>query len=399
MELGYTLITDPKQPMRLSLSSTQRDTTPDLTFIKNATDITWRNTGDDLGSDHYILEIEILGGGGRTLEHKWTDWDLFRQHRRERSGMTDINDLDEWTATIKADVCGATKTIETHDDIPCIDSKLAHLLEAKKSIKARWKKQRWNHKLRKTVTSLNKAIAQHCALLCRQQWHEICNRIDGQLHQSKAWSLSRHLLDDTKTKSYQHDRMARIIYKAETELGRDELIKRIGAKYLPDHNTETHPAYSGAPNDHLDRDITKAEVELAVRELNTRSAAGPDGISNKALRNLDDASLGALTRYYNEWWRSGRLPHQWKTAKTVLIPKPGKYPHRESTPHLAHSLRGEGSRACPGKPMAGIPGTSRTLSQHHDRLSERPQHTRRHAAAQARNPGAQDQRQPRYSRS
>lgn len=68
------------------------------------------------------------------------------------------------------------------------------------------------------------------------------------------------------------------------------------------------------------------DIDDDIDKLNTRSAAGADLVTNKMLKNLDDLSIEAITQYYNECWRSGRLPRQWKCAKTILIPKPGKPP-------------------------------------------------------------------------
>lgn len=264
--------------------------------------------------------------GGCTIEHKWTDWDAFRLHRRNGPGQTDIEDIAAWTTELRKGIQEATKKIETNESVACVDSRLAHLIEAKKSIKERWKKQRWNRKLRKKVTELNRSIQKHSALLCRQQWDEVCNRIDGSLHQSKAWSLIRHLLDETKTKSYQQNRMAQVMHEAEKSLGKEELIKKLKTQYMPQTETEKHPGYdAGAPNEKLDREITTPEVTQAIRELNSRSAAGPDGISNKALRNLDDSLIEALTKYY-KCWQSAKLPMQWKTART----KAGKPPSIET---------------------------------------------------------------------
>lgn len=59
-EESLILITDPAQPTRTG-SIRDRDTTPDLTFVRvtsNSRLPTWCNTGLDLGSDHYILEIK-----------------------------------------------------------------------------------------------------------------------------------------------------------------------------------------------------------------------------------------------------------------------------------------------------------------------------------------------------
>ncbi|XP_077544116.1 uncharacterized protein LOC144156149 [Haemaphysalis longicornis] len=70
--------------------------------------------------------------------------------------------------------------------------------------------------------------------------------------------------------------MARVMHEAEKSLGRDELIKRLSAKYLPETQAEQHPAYAGVSNEKLDRDITTGEVETTLWELNTR----PPGIEN-----------------------------------------------------------------------------------------------------------------------
>lgn len=80
----------------------------------------------------------------------------------------------------------------------------------------------------------------------------------------------------------------------------------------------------GNDNALLDQPNTVSEVRGAILALRTRSAPGPDGITNKILRNLDDESVEAVTRYMNVCWETGRLPAQWKTAKVVMIPKPGK---------------------------------------------------------------------------
>ncbi|XP_049275768.1 uncharacterized protein LOC125760115 [Rhipicephalus sanguineus] len=44
------------------------------------------------------------------------------------------------------------------------------------------------------------------------------------------------------------------------------------------------------------------------------------------LRNLDDASIHALTDYLQECWASGTIQKEWKCADLVFIPKPGKPP-------------------------------------------------------------------------
>ncbi|KAG0444479.1 hypothetical protein HPB47_013748 [Ixodes persulcatus] len=264
-ELDFILITDPTHPTRIG-NSVSRDTTPDLTFVKNDARgaITWRNTGADLGSDHTVVEISIPEHNDTsTRTHRWIDWDAFRDARNQkRDGDDEIEDIDF--------VHDATKELETDAEIDKVDSRLAHLIEAKQLILNRWKKHRLNRRLRKKVAEFNREIEDHCRVLCLQQWNEICNAADGQMHSGMTWNLLRHLLDETKTKSHQRDRLAKLIHWAVSVHGADEVTRRTIDKYLPTTLTEQHAPYGGLPNEKLDRDIDIEEVRAALHDLNSR---------------------------------------------------------------------------------------------------------------------------------
>ncbi|XP_077523238.1 uncharacterized protein LOC144134142 [Amblyomma americanum] len=315
MELDFTLITDPTHPTRIG-NSVSRDTSPDLTFVKNDVRgaITWRNTGTDLGSDHTIVEISIPEHNDTSIKtHRWIDWDAFRDARSQKTDAdNEIEVIESWTAEIIRSVRTVTKEIETDAAIDKADSRLAHLIEAKQSILSCWKKQRLNRRCRKKVAEVNRAIEEHCRVLCTQQWIEICNAADG----------------SSGTKGT--DRLAKLIHRAVSLHCADEVTRRIKDKYLPTTPTAQHAPYGGLPNAKLDRDIDVKEVRAALHDLNSRSAAGPDLVTNKALKILDDGLIENLAKYFNKCWRAAALPKQWKTAKTILIPKPGKLPDTEN---------------------------------------------------------------------
>ncbi|KAM7284146.1 hypothetical protein ISCGN_001248 [Ixodes scapularis] len=65
------------------------------------------------------------------------------------------------------------------------------------------------------------------------------------------------------------------------------------------------------------------------------------------LRNLSNEAITGITKYINECWRQGQLPRQWKTAKVVLIPKPGKKPQLDA-------LRPISLTSCVGKIMEHV---------------------------------------------
>ncbi|XP_037572179.1 uncharacterized protein LOC119454280 [Dermacentor silvarum] len=270
-DMNLTLITDKAFPTRTG-TSTQRDTTLDLCFVKNIADARWSNLAVDLGSDHFLLAVHFPTVSRKTKTYTWVDWDLFRKIRAERPPPYAAPSLETWTDQLKVDVGKATKTICTDLPTERMDSRLAHLLEAKQSLLARWKGQRLNRWLRKRISELNKSIADHCSTLSKQQWDEVCNSIDG-------YSI--------RPKGPHHPSLVQ--------------------KYLPlpADPSIPHPEYTGTDNTHLDADFSVEEVRRALHELNGRSTPGPDGIPNKLLRNLDEPSVTYLTDTINETWKKG----------------------------------------------------------------------------------------------
>lgn len=125
------------------------------------------------------------------------------------------------------------------------------------------------------------------------------------------------------------------------------MCKRLNDKYLPATPPSPLPSYTGDSNPKLDTDIEKWEVRAVLQKINTKSAAGPDGVSNKALRNLSDGAITALTKFFIHCWRNGALPRKWKEARTVLIPKHGKPPSIEN-------LRPISLTSCIGKALEHV---------------------------------------------
>lgn len=343
---GYHLANDITVPTRQDMSTVRRDNNPDLTFSNNEK-VRWRNTLETLGSDHCILEVTVplKSRASPHRKQRITDWDKFRANLG--TVPENIEDIEAWTAAVLQESKRATTEFETEEDAPDVDSRLAHLIEARNSLKRRWNGQRHNRTLRKRVAMLNREIEKHCETLNRQRWHAVCQEADGQIHKSRTWKLLRHLLDDTKTKSTQQHVLARTLLKARRELGDDEVRRRLDAKYLPATPPSPLPSYEGDVNPELDADIEEWEVRAVLQKINGKSAAGPDGVSNKELRNLSDGAIASLTRYYNNCWRSGVLPRKWKEARTVLIPKPGKPPDIEN-------LRPISLTSCVGKVLEHV---------------------------------------------
>lgn len=337
------LLTDSRYPTRTG-NSVASDTCPDLTFAKNAR-VEWQNTMEDLGSDHRILEttLGIQAYTRRTI--RYVDWDAFRQKQGDRDKPAS---LDEWVASLQEDIKSATKQVAVDQECPRMDRKLAHLFEAKNAILDRWRQKRLLRRLRKKVADLNRQIQDYSAELAQQQWHETCNSADGQMRAGKKWNLLKTLLNETRSTSTQSRALQKAIHLAQKQDSVDCLIDRLAEMYIaPDPSPGNYPAYEGPQLPELDAPFTLSEVRHAAHKLRGNTAPGLDGITNTALRNLDDRSLELLTEEINRIWDVGEVPASWKTAKVVLIPKPGK-------PTDIKNLRPISLTSCVGKLMEHV---------------------------------------------
>ncbi|XP_037504870.1 uncharacterized protein LOC119379639 [Rhipicephalus sanguineus] len=225
---------------------------------------------------------------------------------------------------------------------PRMDSRLAHLGEAKKSIQKRLYRQKHNRNLRRKIAQLNKHIETHCAQLCNQECDEVCDAMDGNINTGKTWKILKHLLDPTATKTAAKAEMTKIRHKYKRSIR--EMGDQIAKLYLDRSPAVEHRDYSGSPNDHLDRDFSQQEIRAVLQAIKTKSAPGPDKVTNKMLRNLDDQATSRLTDYINECWRKGGIPDEWKRSDVILIPKPGK-------PLEIQNMRPISLTSCVGKVM------------------------------------------------
>jgi len=70
--------------------------------------------------------------------------------------------------------------------------------------------------------------------------------------------------------------------------------------------------------------FTVTEVKAAARGLPNGKAPGPDGVPNEVLKTAVGAHSWYFKEVFNECIRSAYFPPEWKTARLVLLHKPGR---------------------------------------------------------------------------
>ena len=63
-----------------------------------------------------------------------------------------------------------------------------------------------------------------------------------------------------------------------------------------------------------------------------KKAPGPNGITNEIVKIVFKAIPKTMTQLYNACLKSGHFPEKWKTAKVLMIAKPGR--EKESDPSM-----------------------------------------------------------------
>lgn len=97
-----------------------------------------------------------------------------------------------------------------------------------------------------------------------------------------------------------------------------EFLKEVKLKYISQAPASAHPEYLGVPNTDLDEEFSEAEIRAVLHKLNTKSAPGPDAITNKTLRNLDDTSIGKLRDFNMNVGDKATYRHNGKRRKSFL---------------------------------------------------------------------------------
>lgn len=349
-----TLLNEPGVPTR-SGNSVTNDTTPDLTWMAGTLEAEWRCDDVDLGSDHKIISIEVHGPQYRAElgKARITDWDKMRKYTREGNDAAEetgadvehsLQQYEEWAKKQQETLRKFTQEITTTTDTPFVDARLSNMWAARHSLTRRWKRQRRNRKLARRIALLNKQISEYAAKLCRENWHKMCEGLQGQLSAGKTWKLLRHLIDPAQSKTATNRNLTKVLNTFDGN--ESKLFRALKKRYLQTEKG-VHPIpeeYEGPENGELDRPFTMAELWSAIDESNKKSAPGADTITYKLLSNMCGKTASELLRYINNAWETSKLPHKWKEAEIRFIPKPGK-------PPSVDNLRPISLTSCVGKVM------------------------------------------------
>ncbi|CAC5415242.1 unnamed protein product [Mytilus coruscus] len=117
-----------------------------------------------------------------------------------------------------------------------------------------------------------------------------------------------------------------------------ELYDKINKEYIELNNNYKENNGTDQHRDGFDREISKDEVEAAIRRLRTGTAPGPDQQFAKFFRHAGEKFTEAIVTMMNIIWQKGEIPTEWKMADVKFLRKPGKTSYYSSSSYRPISL-------------------------------------------------------------
>jgi hypothetical protein len=97
----------------------------------------------------------------------------------------------------------------------------------------------------------------------------------------------------------------------------NNFVKTLGEDYQVNNDENTY--------------ATTDEIKCIIKAMKNNKAPGFDGIQNILLKNLPENAISLLTKIINSCLRISYFPREFKKAKVICIPKPGKDPRLPSS--------------------------------------------------------------------
>lgn len=108
-----------------------------------------------------------------------------------------------------------------------------------------------------------------------------------------------------------------------------ERIRSIAQKLFPKH--DARPIIEEETKEPEVILFSKEELEMAALRMKNRKAPGPDGFPPEIVKMVVNERPDKILKVLNECLKNGEFPTCWKSAKLVLLPKPGKDPELDNS--------------------------------------------------------------------
>ena len=324
--------------------------------------------GDDLGSDHLLIEISIDTSPHRNsstnhIKYKvdQTDREVFELTLEEALGSVDFSgylstsDLDKYADFIVTAISTAvdkaipkSKSLRPESN-PISNATLA-LIKEKRRLRRQYS-QKKDPAIKTRINQLQKQVKEELKIESLVSWEKFCNSISLETNSTESWRKIKNFLKPKGQRDYPTLHHANKVAKTnadKAQLFAEPVERHFGiesdhfdSNHFDEVNkfTEDNHRYFYPPEDpddyrfdvgnerELVADVDAPTLIKLVRFLKRGKALGPDTIHNDVLRLGTTTSLyHHLARLFTSSIQLGYIPTAWKLATLRMLLKPDKLP-------------------------------------------------------------------------
>ena len=297
---------------------------------------------DELGSDHKPILIEMKCNRERKSEKKnltWAwrkaDWAKYEVECEKRKDVqlneglaSKVRQLTE--ITLEAAKASIPRKVASKRNRPYWDEELDKLNKERNSYRRKGSIDidKWKEK----TEELNEKVARKK----REYWREFVGNLKEEEDSKKVWKTIKTLSTGNKA-----DTGNEILIDEERELRTDKQKANCFAKKYAEVNrikikkeerakrVEVEKRLSEMEEDEeMKKPLDLEEMRKAIDQMEEGKKGGTDEVETAMLTRMPEGLRRRWLEVYNESWRKGRTPGEWKKAEIIPILKAGKDPKK-----------------------------------------------------------------------
>ncbi|UYV66220.1 hypothetical protein LAZ67_4000859 [Cordylochernes scorpioides] len=300
-----------------------------------------------IGSDHLpiLIEISTKTKTSSIKEKFWNfkkaNWNLYQKNTNEdfRKAPTRIKDLEQNWISFKNTIIKAAKVSIPRGNIKKWIPNYTHqakdiqtLITKRNELQKKCTQNQTN--CRTELNIVNAKIKRLYVNMKREKWKETCENLNPRNPNTKLWHLAKqidraqpqtentNMIKNTDGTPATNDKNAanllgnsyQISSKIKFEI-KDKKVEKKARKIIHDckNFTSTHNIFH--------EKINMKDLDYALENTDLNKTPGPDGIHGQMISNLGKNGKEILLDIFNNSWKTGKLPQDWKTATIIPIKK------------------------------------------------------------------------------
>ncbi|UYV81781.1 hypothetical protein LAZ67_20002350 [Cordylochernes scorpioides] len=299
-----------------------------------------------IGSDHLpiLIEISTKTKTSSIKEKFWNfkkaNWNLYQQNTNEdfRKAPTRIKDLEQNWISFKNTIIKAAKVSIPRGNIKKWIPNYTHqakdiqtLITKRNELQKKYTQNQTN--CRTELNIVNAKIKRLYVNMKREKWKQTCENLNPRNPNTKLWHLAKqidraqpqtentNMIENIDGTPATNDKNAANLlgnsYQMSSKIKFEikDKVEKKARKIIHDckNVTSTHNIFH--------EKINMKELDYALENTDLNKTPGPDGIHGQMISNLGKNGKEKLLDIFNNSWKTGKLPQDWKTATIIPIKK------------------------------------------------------------------------------